>query len=66
MVRLLNEANPLLVEELPFSTVFPELLQERRDRVGGQGEVWVVAADEGSTVLNGNPASGDFGLENAQ
>lgn len=66
VVRLLDETDPLLVEELPFGAVFPELLQERRDRVGGQGEVWVVAADEGSAVLSGNPASGDFGLENAQ
>lgn len=31
MVRLLDEADPLLVEDLPFSAVFPELLQERRD-----------------------------------
>ena len=48
MVRLLDETDPLLVEDLPFSAVFPELLQERRDRVGGQGETRVVTADEGS------------------
>ena len=66
MVCLLDKANPLFVEGLPFSAVFPELLQERRDRVGGQGDVWVVAADKGSAVLSANPASGDFWLENAK
>ena len=66
MVRLLDEADPLFVEDLPFSAVCPELLQERRDRVGGQGEAWVVAADKGSAVLSANPASGDFWFENAK
>ena len=66
MVRLLDEADPLFVEALSFSAVFPELLQERRNRVGGQGEAWVVAADKGSAVLGTNPARGDFWLENAK